>query len=132
AIQRAAFAFVISVWGHCSTSLFLSRASGALNLAVGLWSLKIKRDNVGAGFSRPIASITNQGGGKPPPRRIAWSRLIFKDHKHMGWSGNISTSRERRLNSIVAHATGKFFVQAPWVSTHWYLHKSETKDFQAL
>src|SRR5262245_46085850 len=44
-------------------------------------SLKIKRNHVGAGFPRPIASITDPGGENPPLRWIAWLRLIFKDHK---------------------------------------------------
>src|SRR5262245_60015639 len=42
---------------------------------------KIKRNHVGAGFPRPIASITDPGGENPPLRWIAWLRLIFKDHK---------------------------------------------------
>src|SRR5262249_57106203 len=38
----------------------------------GLWSLKINCDNsVGAGFSPPIAPVTDRGGGKPPLPRIA-------------------------------------------------------------
>ncbi len=42
---------------------------------------KIKRNHVGAGFPRPIASITDPGGENPPLRWIAWLRLIFKDHQ---------------------------------------------------
>src|SRR5262245_1098509 len=38
---------------------------------------KIKRNHVGAGFPRPIASITDPGGENPPLRWIAWLRLIF-------------------------------------------------------
>src|SRR6266508_4630245 len=44
-----------------------------------------------------------------PLRWIAWLHLFFKDHKPAGWSVNISASRQRRLNSIVADATGKIF-----------------------
>ena len=50
-------------------------------LARLLWSLIIKRNHVGAGFPRPIASITDLGGENPPLRWIAWLRLIIKDHK---------------------------------------------------
>ncbi len=35
---------------------------------------KIKRNHVGAGFPRPIASITDPGGENPPLRWIAWLR----------------------------------------------------------
>jgi hypothetical protein len=35
---------------------------------------------VGAGFPRPIARVTDQGGENPPLRCIAWLRLIFKGH----------------------------------------------------
>jgi hypothetical protein len=38
---------------------------------------------VGAGFPRPIARVTDQGGETPSLRWIAWLRLIFKDHKSL-------------------------------------------------
>jgi len=38
---------------------------------------------VGAGFPRPIARVTNQGGENPPLRWIAWLRLIFNSHQPM-------------------------------------------------
>jgi len=37
-----------------------SSRSDGLNLAVGFGSLKIKHNNVGAGFPRPIASIKDR------------------------------------------------------------------------
>jgi len=55
--------------------------SGGRNLAVGLWSLKIKCNNVGAGFPRPIAWLTERGGANPPLRQVMWLRLIFKGHQ---------------------------------------------------
>jgi len=59
----------------------LLRRRAAPEFAVGLWFLKIKRNHVGAGFPRPIASITDLGGENPPLRWIAWLHLIIKDHQ---------------------------------------------------
>jgi len=42
---------------------------------------KIKCNNVGAGFPRPIAWITDRGGENPPLRQVMWLRLIFKGHQ---------------------------------------------------
>ena len=44
---------------------------------MGLWSLKNKCNNVGAGFPRPITLITERGGENPPLRQVMWLRLIF-------------------------------------------------------
>jgi hypothetical protein len=46
--------------------------------------MKIKCNNVGARFPRPIASIRDPGGENPPLRWVALLHLIFfKDHKPM-------------------------------------------------
>jgi len=42
---------------------------------------KIKYNNVGAGFPRPIAWITDRGGENPSLRQVTWLRLIFKGHQ---------------------------------------------------
>jgi len=56
--------------------------SGSMNLAVGLWSLKINwPHSVGAGFPRPSASIRRPGGENPPLHWIARLHYFFKGHQ---------------------------------------------------
>jgi hypothetical protein len=79
--------------------------------------LKIKRDHVGAGFPRPITSITEPGRGKPAPTLDCVVALNFQGPSTHGSRRNSILSRQRRLNlpgrlnvvanSTVADATGK-------------------------
>src|SRR6266508_6740403 len=93
-------------------------AERRLSLARLLWSLKIKCNNVGAGFPRPTLRSRRWGGENPPLRQVTWLRLIFKDHQPTGRLAKVPASRERRLNSLVADATRRKNHAAPWVETH--------------
>src|SRR5262245_66258341 len=75
--------------------------------------MKIKCNNVGAGFPRPIALITERGGENPPLRQVMWLRLIFKGHKPTAKLKAPLTRRKDRVvmieKGIVMH--GKTFVK---------------------
>jgi len=71
----------VAVW---SASRLEEIAGSSYPTSTNWWSLRTKRNHVGAGFPRPIASITYPGGENPPLRWIAWLRLILKDHQFVG------------------------------------------------
>ena len=78
--------------------MIFRRSSGALNLAVGLWSLRIKYNHgCRGGFSPPLSLGSRARARENPPLRwIAWLHLIFKDHKPTVGAKNFSPSLTRR------------------------------------
>src|SRR5262245_12708279 len=90
-----------------------------LFLAVRLWSLKIKCDNVGAGFPRLVALITERGGENPPLRQVMWLRLIFKDHQPTAKIRRRYAVKEDCESPSKLNAQGRNAVNHCGNPTHW-------------
>jgi hypothetical protein len=89
--------------------LYKHFAPPGLTATKSLNTRKIKRNNVGAGFPRPIALITDPSGENPPLRWIALLRLFFKIHQSESPGVQIASAMpgtSGRIDSISVESAG--------------------------